>query len=96
MRKMLNQAQTAGQYFRDEPSNEMDYTLVVEVSLDHKHPQNQRYASSPICATANEFSTVVTVIYPVVFCIFNVLAQPVAVTSTIFLSDGQSGCVCCL
>src|SRR5277367_6897209 len=60
MRKMLTQAQTAGQYFTNDQIKEMTRKVSAEVDLVHQQTQNQRYGSSHIGATAKDISNVVT------------------------------------
>src|SRR2546428_13664076 len=60
MRQMLTQAQTAGQYFTNDQIKEMTLKVSAEVDLVHQQPQNQRYGSSDIGATAKDISNVVT------------------------------------
>src|SRR6266487_5260510 len=51
MRKMLTQAQTAGQYFTNDQIKEMTRKVSAEVDLVHQQTQNQRYGSSHIGAS---------------------------------------------
>src|SRR5258706_13684607 len=60
MRQMLTQAQTDGQYFTNDQIKEMTRKVSAEVGLVHQQTQNQRDGSSPIGATAQEISNVVT------------------------------------
>src|SRR2546430_17249502 len=60
MRQMLAQAQRAGQYFTNDQIKEMPPKVSAEGDLVHQPPQNQRYASSHIGATAKALSNVVT------------------------------------
>src|SRR6266702_1784938 len=60
MRKMLTQAQTAGQYLTNDQIKEMTRKVSAEVDLVHQQTQNQRYGSSHIGATAKDISNVVT------------------------------------
>src|SRR6266576_604099 len=55
MRQMLTQAQTAGQYFTNDQIKEMTRKVSAEVDLVHQQTQNQRYGSSHIVATWNNF-----------------------------------------
>src|SRR5690349_1732977 len=59
-KKMLTQAQTAGQYFTNDQIKEMTRKVSAEVDLVHQQTQNQRYGSSHIGATAKDISNVVT------------------------------------
>src|SRR5256885_15923126 len=59
MRKMLTQAQTAGQYFTNDKIKEMTRKVSAEIVLVHQQTQNQRYGSSHIGATAKDISNVV-------------------------------------
>src|SRR5256885_206951 len=60
MRQMLTQAQTAGQYFTNEPIKEITRKVSADVELVHQQTQNQRYGSSHIGASAKDISNVVT------------------------------------
>src|SRR5258708_33563153 len=60
MRQLLTQAQTAGQYFTNDPIKEMTRKGSAEVDLVHQQTQNRRYGSSHIGATAKDISNVVT------------------------------------
>src|SRR5258706_14690134 len=60
MRQMLTQAQTAGQYFKNDQIKEMTRKASAEVDLVPQQTQNQRYGSSQTGATAKDISTGVT------------------------------------
>src|SRR5207302_5434319 len=60
MRRMLTQAQTAGQYFTNDQIKEMTRKVSAEVDLVHQQTQNHRYGSSHIGAIAKDISNVVT------------------------------------
>src|SRR5262249_57513418 len=54
MRKMLTQAQTAGQYFTNDQIKEMTRKVSPGVDLVPQQTQNPRYRSSHIGPTAND------------------------------------------
>src|SRR3546814_5632104 len=60
LRQMLTQAQTAGQYFTNDQSQEMTRKVNAEVDLVHQQTQNQRSGSSHLGPAAKDHSTVVT------------------------------------
>src|SRR5256886_45491 len=60
MRKMLTQAQTAGQYFTNDQIKEMTRKVSAEVDLVHQQTQNQRYGSSLFFFTETAISNVFT------------------------------------
>src|SRR5690625_6724051 len=88
MRKMLTQAQTAGQYFTNDQIKEITRKDSAEVDLVYQQPQNQRYVSSHIGATAKDISNVVTDAAPGVVDIFHGIVKSVAVTWNNFCNDG--------
>src|SRR5258707_12608557 len=60
MRQMLTQAQTAVQDFTNDQIKDMTRKVSAAVDLVHQQPQNQRYGSSHLRATAKDISNVVT------------------------------------
>src|SRR6266536_2951722 len=90
MRQMLTQAQTAGQYFTNDQIKEMTRKVSAEVDLVHQQPQNQRYGSSHIGATAKDISNVVTDAASGVVDIFHGIDKAVADTWNNFWKDGKA------
>src|SRR5580693_2614368 len=90
MRKMLTQAQTAGQYFTNDQIKERTRKVSAEVDLVHQQTQNQRYGSSHIGATAKDISNVVTDAASGVVDIFHGIDKAVADTWNNFWKDGKA------
>src|SRR5699024_6819633 len=90
MRQMLNQAQTAGQYFTNDKIKEMSRKVSAELDLVQQQTQNQRYGSSHIGATAKDISNVVTDAASGVVDIFHVIDNAVADTWNNFWKDGKA------
>src|SRR5690625_7948356 len=87
MRKMLTQAQTAGQYFTNDHIKEMTRKVSAGVDLDHQQTQNQRYVSSHIGVTAKDISNVVNDAAYAVVDIFHGIDKYVAATWNIIYKD---------
>src|SRR2546427_10110080 len=90
MRQMLTQAQTAGQYFTNNQIKEMTRKGSAAVDLVHNQPQNQRYGSSHIGATAKDISNVFTDAASGVVDIFNGIDKSVADTWNTFWKHGKA------
>src|SRR5260370_37407243 len=90
MRRMLTKAQTAGQYFTYDQIKEMTRKVSAEVDLVHQQPQNQRYGSSRIGATAKDISNVVPDDASGVVDISHGIDKAVAHTWNNFWKDGKA------
>src|SRR2546429_8046038 len=90
IKKMLTQAQTAGQYFTTDQIKEMTRKVSAEVDLVHQQTQNQRYGSCHIGATAKDISHVVTDAASGVVDIFHGIDKAVADTWNNFWKYGKA------
>src|SRR6476619_8146363 len=90
MRKMLTQAQTAGQYFTNDKIKEMTRKVSAEVDLVHQQTQNHRYGSYHISTTAKDISNFVTDAASGVVDIFHGIDKAVADTWNNCWKDGKA------